>query len=431
MDTSEIKKTIKQEQAMQILSDSTITRVLLYGGSRSGKTFILVWAIVMRAIIYPNSRHLIARKTNGSIWRSIGLDTLPTVLKLLGVECKINSTERYWTLPNGSEIWLSGLDDKDRVEKILGMEFATIYFNEVSQLSYQAYELVFTRLAQRIEGCVNKLYFDCNPPSKAHWIFLLFIKLQIPTQKINVKNPETYASMQMNPVDNLENIATDYLDSLDSLSLSAQKRFKDGNFSDASEGDLWSEKLLDDTRVLESFEMKFKRVALGIDPSGSDGKNLDGAETDPDDIGIVAVGLGEDDHLYVLEDATVNLSPNEWAKKAIKTYQNRCGDIIVCESNYGGAMCESVIRNVTDDRTIRIKLSRSQRSKYVRAEPILALYEQGLAHHVGVFDKLEEEMTTYKAGSRSPNRMDALVFACTELGQIVPMAVQKTVKGLF
>jgi phage terminase large subunit-like protein len=194
---------------------------------------------------------------------------------------------------------------------------------------------------------------------------------------------------------------------------------------------LWSEKLLDDTRVLDSFEMKFKRVALGIDPSGSDGKSLDGSENDADAIGIVAVGLGEDDHLYVLEDATINASPTEWAKKAIKTYQNRYGDIIVCESNYGGAMCESVIRNVTDDRTIRIKLSRSQRSKYVRAEPILALYEQGLAHHVGVFDKLEEEMTTYKAGSKSPNRMDALVFACTELGKIVPMAVQKTVKGLF
>jgi phage terminase large subunit len=125
-------KTSKQKKAIPLLSKHKYSA--LYGGSRSGKTFILIYALIIRAC-KTKSRHAIVRKTFSSVKRSIFLDTLPKVMAICfpDLPIKYNKTDFYVTLPNGSEIWLCGLDDS-RVEKILGMEFSTIYFNEASEL---------------------------------------------------------------------------------------------------------------------------------------------------------------------------------------------------------------------------------------------------------------------------------------------------------
>jgi hypothetical protein len=75
----------------------------------------------------------------------------------------------FWEFPNGSQVWFGGLDDKDRTEKILGLEFATVLLNEVSQISLAARNLIVTRLAQNVEGLALKCYYDCNPPVSTHW----------------------------------------------------------------------------------------------------------------------------------------------------------------------------------------------------------------------------------------------------------------------
>ena len=130
-------KTAAQQRAIRLLSGPS-RFVMLYGGSRSGKTFILVYAILVRALRAAGSRHAILRLHANTVRQSIRFDTLPKVVKLafpwLGLsESKVDQLIR---LPNGSELWFGGLDTEERADKILGKEFATIYFNECSELGF-------------------------------------------------------------------------------------------------------------------------------------------------------------------------------------------------------------------------------------------------------------------------------------------------------
>lgn len=146
-----------------------------------------------------------------------------------------NKSDYYLTLPNGSEIWVAGLDDEKRVEKILGKEYSTIYFNECSQIPYKSVQVALTRLAEK-NDLKKKAYYDENPPSKKHWSYWLFIKKLDPVDNVPV-DPEKYDSILMNPKDNLENIDEEYItEVLDNLSEQQKKRFKDGEFSSDDDG---------------------------------------------------------------------------------------------------------------------------------------------------------------------------------------------------
>ncbi len=147
-----------------------------------------------------------------------------------------------------------------------------------------------------------------------------------------------------------------------------------------------------------------RRVAVAVDPSGSS----TGAEC-----GIVAVGLGTDERGYVLEDASLQGSPAEWARVAVALYQRLGADRLVAESNFGGEMVEALVRGV--DRSVSYRAVTASRGKVVRAEPVAALYEQGRVSHVGTFPRLEDELCEWVAGEASPNRLDALVWGVTEL----------------
>jgi Phage terminase large subunit len=142
--------TPKQREANKLLAGPA-RNIMLRGGSRSGKTFILVRAIVQRAINAPESRHVIFRFRFNHAKTSVWSDTLPKVLKLCfpGLAVRFDKTDFYVDLPNGSQIWIAGLDDKDRVEKILGQEYATLYFNESSQIPWGSVETAMSRLAQK------------------------------------------------------------------------------------------------------------------------------------------------------------------------------------------------------------------------------------------------------------------------------------------
>lgn len=232
------KKTIKQKEAVKLLAGNA-RDLMLFGGSRSGKTFILIYAMIIRAC-KVKSRHCILRHKFNHAKRSIWLDTLPKVISLcfpdLGITPKsYNKTDYYLTLPNGSEIWVGGLDDKDRVEKILGNEYSTIYFNESSQIDYASVQVAKTRLAEK-NILAKKVYYDCNPPSKRHWSYWLFIKKINPVESEPLKNPEKYDSILINPIDNLENIDEDYLDILESMPEKQRQRFLDGLFIDSDDG---------------------------------------------------------------------------------------------------------------------------------------------------------------------------------------------------
>ena len=170
------RKTPDQVKAVKLLGGKS-RHVMLFGGSRSGKTFILIYALVMRALKATGSRHAVLRFRFNSAKQAIWLDTLPKVMKLCfpGVKVKENRTDWFLKFENGSEIWLCGLDDDARVEKILGKEFATVYFNECSEISYHAVTIALSRLAQNTT-LKNRAYYDCNPVGKSHWSYRLFVE---------------------------------------------------------------------------------------------------------------------------------------------------------------------------------------------------------------------------------------------------------------
>ena len=232
------KKTVTQIKAVQLLASAAVY-ICLFGGSRSGKTFICIYALIVRAS-KTKSRHVVFRRTFNSLKRSIWMDTLPKVLHICfpDLEVKFDKTNFVVFFPNGSEIWFAGLDSGDRVEKILGMEFSTIYFNETSEIPYDSVTLVMSRLAQN-SGLVNKCYFDMNPPTKKHWTYSFFIKKIDPIDNKPLQDPELYQSLLMNPKDNQENLGANYLKILERLPEEQKKRFLYGEFKDGSDGEAY------------------------------------------------------------------------------------------------------------------------------------------------------------------------------------------------
>ena len=415
--------TAKQEAAQDVLA-SDAKHLMLFGGSRSGKTFLLVRNVVMRALKAPNSRHVIFRYRFTSIKASIINDTFPKVMRLAfpGVRAEMNKTDWYVTLPNGSQIWFAGLDDSDRAEKILGMEFVTIYFNECSQIPYSSIGLAITRLAQSVMQAVQgmaeqplkpRVYYDENPPSKAHWSYRQFIQKVDPETRLPLPNPNDYASFKINPTDNAENIADDYLDTLNSMSARLRKRFRDGEFGDATPGALFTEELIEQWRVVDGVIPEMVRVVVAVDPSGSG--DVDNADNDA--IGIIVAGLGTDGVVYVLEDCTVKAGPATWGRIATTAFDRHQADVVVGEVNYGGAMVNQTIQTARP-RT-PFKQVTASRGKHVRAEPFSSLYENGKVRHVGQFIELESELCAFNTagyiGDGSPNRADAAIWALAEL----------------
>jgi len=417
-----VKLTDKQEAAQSVLA-GLATNVMLFGGSRSGKTFLLVRNVIFRALKADKSRHAIFRFRFNAIKTSIVLDTFPKVMSLCfpGIKYELSKTDWYATLPNGSEIWFGGLDDKERTEKILGMEFATIYLNECSQIAWSSVGVAVTRLAQRavqhIEGIADKplkprMYFDCNPPSKGHWTYQVFVGKVDPETKQPLSKPADYECFQINPQDNADNLSEGYLDTLKSLSGRLQRRFLMGEFADANPNALFRETDIDKWRSTNELP-DFVRVIVGVDPSGSDDE--DNAQND--EIGIVVGALGTDGNAYLLEDCTIKAGPGTWGKVVASAYDRHAADLVVAEKNFGGAMVKHVI-DTARPRT-NYKLVTASRGKVVRAEPFSALYEQGKVRHAGNFNALEDELTAFSTvgytGERSPNRADAWIWVLTEL----------------
>jgi phage terminase large subunit-like protein len=172
-------------------------------------------------------------------------------------------------------------------------------------------------------------------------------------------------------------------------------------------GALWKMALIDEMRVTVA-PVTMKRIVLAIDPAATSNENSD-------ETGMVVAGLGTDNKGYVLADLTLRGTPEEWARCAVNAYHVWHADRIIAETNNGGEMVETVIRMV--DKNVSYKSIHASRGKIPRAEPISALYEQKRVCHVGIFPEMEDQMCDYdpKVAKYSPDRMDALVWALTEL----------------
>jgi len=412
------KPTSRQIEATQLLTnDKRFT--LLFGGSRSGKTFLFCRALCLRAAKAAGSRHLILRHAFNAVKRSIWLDTLPKVFKICFPDAPVhwNKSDFFIQFANGSEIWIGGLDDKERTEKILGLEFATIYHNEASQTGYDPYTTSLTRLAQKTI-LKNKIYIDCNPPPITHWLHKVFIEHVDPISGEKIRNPHLYQHLLMNPVDNLINLDPDYLEMLESLPTRQRQRFLEGKFLDSYEGALWKRDIIKH-EFLEKQEAieECQKLIIAIDPAVTANKTSD-------ETGIVVVGKRKDATYLVLADYSGRHRADEWAKIAVNLYDDLKADYIVGEVNNGGDLVERSIK--FEDNTVKFKAVRASRGKFIRAEPISGLYERDLVRHIKEFKILEDQMCQFVPENMigSPDRVDALVWGLTELADAKEVVVR-------
>lgn len=417
--TQPFKFTDKQIEAKKEIIDFPL--FMLFGGSRSGKTFLAVYVICLRALKAGGSRHAILRFRFNAVKASIIYDTFPKVMLLCfpGIAYNLSKSDWYVRFENGSEIWFGGLDDKERTEKILGQEYATIYLNECSQIKHESVGLVKTRLAQNCKqddgvDLELRMLFDCNPPDKNHWTYKIFVQNVDPDTKKPLPNIEDHGSIQMNPAHNLDNLPAAYLKTLENLPAHLRRRFLEGEFKDSNPNGIFQEAWLDRWREDDSANLpELVRIVVGVDPSGSDDDNNEGNDA----IGIYVAGLGTNGVAYLIEDATVKAGPATWGKMAVSAYKRHDADIMVGEQNFGGAMVKFVIKS-TDVNT-NYKIVNASRGKTQRAEPFSPLFKDGRIRIVGRQTELEEELGGFSThgytGAKSPNVADAAFWCLAEL----------------
>ena len=405
-----------QEAARRLL-EGPQRYTCLAGGTRSGKTFLIIRAIIARALKAESSRHAILRFHANAARASIALDSLPKVARQCfpGISLRERRQDGYFELANGSRIWIGGLDDKERVEKILGLEYSTVFLNEASQIPYSSALIAWTRLAQIAPRIGQRAYVDLNPVGKAHWTNQLFGKKRDPISKQLLKDPHNYCRAFLNPPDNKANLSTEFLASLGNLPEKQRKQFYEGVYVDEVDGALWTYGVIDANRCgAENIPIeKRAAVMVAIDPSGASGRDDLGS----DEIGIVVAARGVDGDGYILDDLSCREAPAVWGRRAVVAFHQYRADCIVAESNFGGEMVRATIQAA--DRDVPVRLVTASRGKAVRAEPISVRYAQGQVHHAGRFAKLEDQLCAFSSygysGSGSPDHADAAIWALTHL----------------
>jgi phage terminase large subunit-like protein len=198
------------------------------------------------------------------------------------------------------------------------------------------------------------------------------------------------------------------------------------------EGALWT------SRTIEASRMRtvplLDHVVIGVDPPAADPTSDEMTEEEKRlnaECGIIAAGMAKPTsrsdgrqllpHGYVMGDYSMDGSPEQWGRRVVNAFQLEMADCVVAEANQGGAMVRSVIHNV--DPNVPVQLVYASRGKRTRAEPVSAMYEQARIHHIGYFPDLEAQLTTWIPGDKSPDRMDALVWAITKLLIGIPRSV--------
>ena len=205
------------------------------------------------------------------------MDTFPTVMEKCfpSYNYDLRRQDLYAILPGGAEIWFGGLDDKQRTEKILGTEFASIFLNECSQIPYGSRNMAMTRLAQKVMDratglpLVLKMYYNENPPDKGHWTYRMF-KLGEDPESRQALPRRTMRFMQINPGDNQANLTPTASKPCHPLPERLRKRFLYGEFHDASPNAIFQEEHLERWRLIDQELPEMLRIVVAVNPSGSE-----------------------------------------------------------------------------------------------------------------------------------------------------------------
>lgn len=309
---------------------------------------------------------------------------------------KYEPSKRRVTWPNGVKALLLSADEPDTFR---GPQHGKAWADELAKWPYpEAWDQMM--LGLRLGNKPQVIVTTTPRPTK-------LIKGLIAAKSTHTTRGRTY--------DNFANLAQSFIDEIvkqyEGTRLGRQEL--NAEILDDNPGALWKREQIDKLRVIKAPELR--RIGVGVDPA------VTSKETS-DETGIVAAGCGEcwckgtpELHGFVLDDASGIYTPSEWAYKTIKVYRDRLANRIVAETNKGGDLVVSNIK--TADRNAKVITVRATRGKDIRAEPIAALYEQGRIHHVGSFDKLEDQLCDWNPlmSTDSPDRLDALVWVLSDL----------------
>ena len=369
-----------------------------YGGRSSGKSWTAAQALIVRSL-QNKIRILCCREIQNSIKDSVK-KTLDNCIERMGWQDYFNSTKDSITAVNGSEFIFKGLyAHPDQIKSLENISIA--YVEEAESVSKESWDV----LIPTIRAASSEIWVCFNPRDAEDETFQRFV----------VHPPRNIKSAWINYTENpfCPQVMIDEAEDLKEKNIDEYNHIWLGHCRVANENALWKSKTIDKCRCNTVDPDELDRIVVAIDPAVTSNEKSD-------ETGIVAVGIkygiaGADDHFYVLEDGSKRGSPSEWAKAALELYYYYSADRIIGEVNNGGDLIEAVIRN--EDSNVSFRAVRATRGKILRAEPVAALYEQGRVHHAGYFAQLENQMCNYTGtpGQKSPDRLDALVWAITEL----------------
>jgi PBSX family phage terminase large subunit len=376
------------------------TRYFLVTGSRgSGKSYTL--NLFLLNLTYEEGHVILfTRWTMVSAFISIIPEFIDKI-ELLNKEDDFEITQNeIVNKKTGSKILFKGIKTSSGVNTANLKSIAnvtTLVIEESEEITDQD---VFDRidLSVRDKNKPNRVILVMNPSYKSHWIYKRWIA--------KPKADCTY--IHTTYLHNRQNLSKSFLDAAERTKSENLHRYNHlflGEWLDDAEGMLWNREIINRSRVAVS--PRFVRVIVAIDPAAS--SNMDSDET-----GIVVCGIDANKNGYLIEDLSGKYTPNQWGSLASQTAERVQADCIVAEKNQGGDMVTAVIRQY--NQNTRVKLVTATKGKYVRAEPIYSMYEQGRIYHLGEFPILENQMITFDPDKgKSPDRVDALVWGFTEL----------------
>jgi phage terminase large subunit-like protein len=306
---------------------------------------------------------------------------------------KYNSSRHIIEFPSGA---IGITRSAEEPERLRGPQFKKFWFDELCACQYP-------------QESWDQVMFGFRLPTPALRGIITTTPKPIKTLKSIIANPSTVVT-RGSSYDNRLNLSEAYYQNVitpyEGTRLGRQEI--NAELLLDTPGALWTQSMIDASRVILSDLPQCVRVVVAIDPAVSAGD-------ESDETGIIVAGIDHRQHIYVIADGTQRSSPRDWAFAACRLFLRWDADRMVAEVNNGGDLVEANIRGVHPG--IPYRGVRASRGKYVRAEPVAALYEQGRVHHVGMFRELEDQMCSYVPGleAKSPDRMDALVWAVYDL----------------
>ena len=390
---------LKTARAKQLQPEEQHYIWLILAGRGWGKTRTGAQDVSLYALRNPNSICAVVAPTHGDL-RRVCFGGPSGLLTIIPTECFSQQKDQKGYSQSTSEIRLHNGSKiigyaASEPERLRGPQFHRAWADELAAWRYpEAFDqLMFGLRLGENPQCVITTTPKPTP----------IIKELIERKDVQVTSGNTF--------ENEANLADTALTMLreryEGTTLGRQELYAE--IVEDMEGALWSNKMIESTRISENEDRELQQIIVAIDPAVT-------AKADSDETGIVVVGKDYNGRFYVLEDLSGRYTPDNWGRIAINSYYEWQADRIVAEVNNGGDLVERLLRSI--DHNIPYRSVRATRGKMLRAEPIAALYEQKRVHHVGYFSELEQQMCYYTGETNtSPDRLDALVWGLTELSK--------------